>query len=88
MKKYDSICRDKENTCYALFTGSCDGSLKEVNKCKAERVIHSSKEKDAKLLEFIYNRLIDVYKENPNYDYMRGFKNIIDKNFKKPLDKK
>lgn len=39
-------------------------------------------------LEFIYNRMINVYKENPNYDYMLRFMEIIDalkrQNLKKP----
>ena len=28
-------------------------------------------------LEWIYNRMIEVHKENPNYDYMIAFKKII-----------
>jgi hypothetical protein len=34
---------------------------------------------DKRCLEFIYNRLINVYNENSNYDYMINFKKIIDK---------
>ena len=30
------------------------------------------------ILEFIYNRMINIYNENPDYDYMIKFKNIID----------
>lgn len=30
------------------------------------------------LLTFIYNRLIHVHGENPNYDYMHALKEIIE----------
>jgi hypothetical protein len=29
-------------------------------------------------LEWIYNRLIEIHNENPNYDYMLKFKEIIE----------
>jgi len=29
-------------------------------------------------LEWIYNRLITIHGENPNYDYMLKFKEILD----------
>lgn len=32
---------------------------------------------DKNHLEWIYERLIHVHKENPNYDYMLKFKEII-----------
>ena len=32
---------------------------------------------DKKHLKWIYERLIEVHKENPNYDYMLKFKKII-----------
>lgn len=35
--------------------------------------------KDSDHLEFIYNRLIEIHKENPNTDYMLKFKEIINK---------
>jgi hypothetical protein len=37
---------------------------------------------DTKHIEWIYNRLLYVYKENENYDYMIKLKNIIEQ-FKK-----
>lgn len=37
-----------------------------------------SKEKQKQHLEWIYKRLLNVYEENPNYDYMLKFKEIID----------
>ena len=36
-------------------------------------------EKDIKVLEFLYNRLVNVYNENKNYDYMLRFNEIISK---------
>lgn len=36
-----------------------------------------SKEKQKQHLEWIYNRLIHIHGENPNYDYMLKFKEII-----------
>jgi hypothetical protein len=39
-------------------------------------------EEDFNHLEWVYNRLISVHNENPNYDYMIRLKNII-KEFKK-----
>ena len=32
---------------------------------------------DTEILQFIFNRMVDVHKENPNYDYMIKFKLII-----------
>ena len=34
-------------------------------------------EKDIEVLEFLYNRLVNVYNENKNLDYMLRFKEII-----------
>jgi hypothetical protein len=34
---------------------------------------------DRKHLQFIFDRLEEVYNENPNYDYMIKFKEIINK---------
>ena len=31
---------------------------------------------NGEFLQFIYNRLIEVHKENPNYDYMRRLKEL------------
>jgi hypothetical protein len=42
----------------------------------------SYSEEEVNHLEWIYNRMINVYNENENYDYMIRFKNII-KQFKK-----
>ena len=36
-------------------------------------------DKDKHHLKWIYNRLINVHDEDPNYDYMLKFKEIIDK---------
>lgn len=36
-----------------------------------------NEEKQKQHLEWIYQRLIHVHKENPNYDYMLKFKEII-----------
>ena len=36
-----------------------------------------SKEKQKQHLEWIYERLVEVHRENPNYDYMLKFKEII-----------
>ena len=33
---------------------------------------------DKKHLKWVYNRLIEVHKENPNSDYMIKFKKIIE----------
>lgn len=33
---------------------------------------------DMNHLEWIYNRMVEVHKENPNYDYMLRFKKIVD----------
>jgi hypothetical protein len=38
-------------------------------------------EEDFNHLEWIYNRLISVHNESPNYDYMLKFKSLI-KQFK------
>ena len=35
-------------------------------------------EKDIRILNFIYNRMVNVHKENKNYDYMLNFKAIVD----------
>jgi len=35
--------------------------------------------KDFEHLEWIFERLVEVYDENPNYDYMIRFKKIIQK---------
>lgn len=34
---------------------------------------------DVKHLDWIYNRMLSVYNENPNYDYLRKLKQIINK---------
>jgi hypothetical protein len=34
---------------------------------------------DKEILEFIYNRMLNVHLENPRYDYMLKFKKIIDR---------
>lgn len=34
---------------------------------------------EIKHINWMYNRLISVHKENPNIDYMKRFKKIIDK---------
>jgi hypothetical protein len=34
---------------------------------------------EVKHVNWMYNRLTSVHKENPNYDYMLKFKEIIDK---------
>ncbi len=34
---------------------------------------------EVKHINWMYNRLISVHNENPNYDYMLKFKEIIDK---------
>ena len=36
-------------------------------------------EKELDALVFLYTRLILVYDEHPNYDYMLSFKDIIEK---------
>lgn len=38
------------------------------------------KDKDIKHLEWIYARMVEVHKENPHYDYMNKFREIIDYN--------
>ncbi len=35
--------------------------------------------KNKEFLQWIYNRMVNVHKENPNVDYMWKFKEIIDK---------
>jgi hypothetical protein len=35
--------------------------------------------KDKEHLQWIYNRLVNVHGEDPNYDYMLKFKEIINK---------
>jgi len=35
---------------------------------------------DQEILQFIYNRLVNKYKENPDYDYMKRLEHIV-KNF-------
>ena len=35
--------------------------------------------KDLNTLNFLYNRLVEVYKEKPNVDYMKAFKNMIER---------
>lgn len=37
------------------------------------------KKEELEHLEWLYNRLIQVHNENPNYDYMLRYKEIIDK---------
>ena len=39
--------------------------------------ILSKEEKNKQHLQFIYDRMIEIHKENPNYDYMLKFKEII-----------
>ncbi len=34
---------------------------------------------EIKHINWMYNRLTSVHKENPNFDYMKRFKEIIDK---------
>ena len=34
--------------------------------------------KDSEIQEFIYNRLINIYGENPNIDYMKRLKESIE----------
>ena len=34
---------------------------------------------EKEFLTWIYERMIYVHKENPNFDYMLTFKNILDK---------
>lgn len=53
----------------------------------AETVFHSTASEvrsfplkdDVKHLEWLYNRMLNVYNENPQYDYMIRFKAILDK---------
>ena len=40
---------------------------------------------DKKFLEWIYNRLLYQYKENPDIDYMRKLKSIIESTDPKQL---
>ena len=35
-------------------------------------------ERDLNILKFLYDRLVHVHKENPQYDYMLNLKSIID----------
>ena len=42
-------------------------------------LLYSQKMRDQKhTLEFIYNRLVNVYHEREAYDYMRALKSVID----------
>jgi hypothetical protein len=54
---------------------------KETSKLQQEQDKNMYNEEDFNHLEWIYNRLISVHNENPNYDYMLKFKSLI-KQFK------
>lgn len=41
---------------------------------------------DKELIVFIYNRMINIYGENPNVDYMKKLSDFIERQTK-PLDK-
>jgi hypothetical protein len=43
------------------------------------KLIMEMSQSDINHLKWIYERLIHVHKENPNYDYMLKFKEIINK---------
>lgn len=48
---------------------------REINKQPFKE--YTNPKEDKKHLEWIYNRLIEIHNENPNYDYMIEFKKII-----------
>ena len=60
-----------------------DTELREISKIKAHQELVKDKLLNTQLysnnnhLEWIYNRMIEVHGENPNYDYMIVFKKII-----------
>jgi hypothetical protein len=45
----------------------------------AQSLYNFNKSVDKQHLEWIYNRMITVYNEDPNIDYMITFKTIMDK---------
>ncbi len=53
----------------------------ETSKLQQEQDKNMYNEEDFNHLEWIYNRLISVHNESPNYDYMLKFKSLI-KEFK------
>lgn len=73
-----------------MFSGSDnekydDGPLFGRNWLEDERIYQPTSNQfplsyeDRTHLKWIYNRLIEVHKENPNIDYMIRFKKIIEK---------
>jgi len=74
------------STCKTQFQGDkravqCEPcAVKMVEKQKTAEKEH--KEDNYNHLDWMYNRMIHVHNENPNYDYMVKFKEIINK-FKK-----
>jgi hypothetical protein len=71
----EKLARAFDNDNYkALMDLVIDGA-----KWQAERMYS---EEDLKHLEWIYDRIVNVHNENPNYDYMLKFKSIIEQ-FKK-----
>ncbi len=56
--------------------------FKKVSKVPFNRENVLQKNNEIIMLEFLYNRLIDKYSENENYDYMIKFREIINSKLK------
>ena len=63
-----------EDICEAGFQGDYNDYLR-YRKTYGQEVDHTDTKSH---LTFLYNRLMEVYGENKNYDYMKKFKDIID----------
>lgn len=61
-----------------------DGSIPRITYSPSEKTIEETaySEKDANHLEWLFERMVNVHGENPNYDYMIRFRKVIE-TFKK-----
>ena len=78
-----------DEICNVIVANSKDGYLGRYSACelvgKLKSLCPQSKQEQndyitphKEFFKFIYDRLINVYKENPNVDYMRSFKERLD----------
>jgi hypothetical protein len=75
---------EPEQKCTCDDNSSCNyceeqESIQILKEAKEQAMELTSNKEDIEHLKWLYDRMLNVYGENENYDYMIRFKNIIDK---------